>query len=218
MSLRPRGNQLWKKHVELYTDIFRQALIALSTLQKYEKNEPAISRKLKYLLEKECFKRGKEIAYPICEVPIMPEIEDDDEFKKSGRPDFSCRLKDHYASSYRNSELDFHVECKCLGTPKRKDWVFNENYVNHGILRFDQADKRYGENVSHGLMIGYVLSMSPDEICNEVCETLKIMRPKFPPVCILPTEKPLNEGEQIIFREVVLPERFTIIHLWVTML
>lgn len=220
MSLRPRGNQLWKKHVELYTDVFRKALTKLSTLPKHGKNENSISRQLNELVRIECFERGKEISYPICEVPITPEINDEDvdELLKSGRPDFSCRLKDPYAGSYRKSELDLHVECKCLGTPKRKDWVFNENYVNYGIVRFDQDDKRYGEYVSHGLMIGYVLSMSPDKICEEICEELKKVRPKFPPVCVLPTDEPLTEGEQIIFREVILPEKFTIIHLWVAML
>jgi hypothetical protein len=217
MSLRPRGNLLWKKHVELYTDIFRQALIALSMLPKHGKKEPSISRQLNDLVRMECFKRGKEISYPICEVPIIQEIEDGDidELKKSGRPDFTCRLKNQAAASYRKSELDFHIECKCLGHPKRNNWVFNKNYVNHGILRFDQEDKIYGKNVSHGMMIGYILSMNPDEICTEVCEELKRVRPNFPPVSISVTTRPLSEAVQTLCREVIKPEEFTIFHLWV---
>ncbi|MDR0609895.1 MAG: hypothetical protein LBG58_07285 [Planctomycetaceae bacterium] len=222
MSLRPRGNNLWKRHVELYTDIFRQALIVLSTLQEYGEKEISISRQLNDLVQNACFDRGKEITFPICEVPIISKTENNtenksvDEWQMSGRPDFTCRLKNQYASSYSESELDFHVECKCLGTPISSSWIYNRNYVNHGIMRFDQGDKRYGENVSNGMMIGYILSMKPDDICKEVNSELIEKRHNFEPICIS-SRSSLYEASQRLSRTIVLPSDFTLFHIWVVL-
>lgn len=218
MSLRPRGNQLWKKHVEMYVEVFRQALIALSKIKQAGKSEPAISCRLNKLVRRKCFESGKELVFPIYEVPIFADLSDDDsKLKEAGRPDFTCRLKDKTATSCSNSELDFHIECKCLGRPKSSSWIFNENYVNHGIMRFDQDDKRYGENVPNGMMIGYILSMCTDDICKEVNEELKKTKRKYSSLCFQSSSGLLKETSQQLVREIVSPANFAILHLWIVL-
>ena len=218
MVSRPSGNQLWRKHVEIYTEVFRQALIALTAIEPIGENELDISRQLYKLVRHECFKRSPELLYPICETPIISESDDNEHgWKKSGRPDFSCRLKNSHALSYTESERDFHVECKCLGFPKTASWIYNKNYVNDGIVRFDQDDKRYGENVSEGIMIGYVLSMSPEDICVEVNAELIKTKRKYPPVCFATSTTALKETTQQLTRVIIKPVDFTLIHLWIVL-
>ena len=217
MSLRPSGNQLWKKHVQIYTAIFRQALLALSKIQTLiNENEQTISLRLSELVQQKCFEYDKDLAYPIYEPLIMTKMGKKNKQRlQSGRPDFSCRLKNRYAQSYAESELDFHIECKCLGIPSNPSWIFNKNYVNKGIMRFDLKDKRYGENVSDGMMIGYVTSMSPDDICKEINAELIQTGRNFPPISFPPSPVLLRETTQQIKRIVIAPSDFTLIHLWV---
>ncbi|GHT30202.1 hypothetical protein FACS18942_11150 [Planctomycetales bacterium] len=217
MPLRPRGNRLWEKHVQIYCQVFRQALIALSKKSKLGKDELILSRQLYDLVRRECYNYSSEIAYPICEVPIVPEIESNDsiKLKKSGRPDFSCRFKNTTATFYKESERDFHIECKCLGTPNSKSWIFNKNYVNHGIIRFDQRASCYGEDVSYGMMIGYMLSMTLDDICAEVNAELKKNKPFFPAISFTLPITPLFESRQALKRTFIKPTEFTLFHFWV---
>jgi len=217
MSLLPRGKQIWKKHVEIYTDIFRQALLALSEMPSLiGKNETTISRRLNDLVQQKCFAYDRDLAYPICETPIVPEeTEEEYRYQETGCPDFSCRLKNPHASSCRESEFDFHIECKCLGSPTSSSWILNKNYVNHGIMRFDLKDKRYGENVPDGMMIGYVISMNAEDICKEVNAELVKTKRKFTPISFSPSSDLLKETTQQIKRIVITPPDFTLIHLWI---
>ena len=213
MRLRPSRAEMWKRHVENYTEVFRQALLSLLGEKQIDKNEIAISRRLNYLVQKKCFEFNKDLIFPIFDTSIISESDNEnDDQKKSGRPDFSCRLKNHHATSHEESEIDFHVECKCLGFSKNSSWIYNENYVNHGIMRFDHEDKRYGENTSDGLMVGYVLSMSPEDICREVNVKLAKVQHNWPPIVFPLSSEFLKETSQKLKRTVIHPVDFTLTH------
>ena len=47
-------------------------------------------------------------------------------------------------------------------------WILNENYVKNGIKRFDSKTHEYGKRVNSGIMICYIISMTPVKIENEV--------------------------------------------------
>jgi len=75
-----------------------------------------------------------------------------------------CGLVDAQAEA----DLFFALECKRLGRPSSPGWVLNENYTNHGVVRFVDPDWGYGEGAASGAMIGYLQTMSPDETLEEV--------------------------------------------------
>lgn len=62
----------------------------------------------------------------------------------------------------------FVIECKRLGRPPRKDWILNENYVGHGILRLVHAEHGYAKSEASAAMVGYIESMEPESILAEV--------------------------------------------------
>lgn len=84
------------------------------------------------------------------------------------KPDFQCVLHNRLAACPEESQVFYIVECKRLGTPDRADWVFNENYTRHGILRFREESHGYAKGFASGAMIGYLQSMQPGKVLNEV--------------------------------------------------
>ena len=218
MPLRPSGKKIWEKHVKDYTEIFRRALIALSSLPKIDASEVAISTQLNTLLQKECFKYNRELPYPKYNLPIPPKAKGKNSVQeKTGQPDFTCCFKDGYAEAYDKSEFNFHIECKCLGLPNRSNWVFNKNYVNEGIMRFDHKDKCYGENAADGMMVGYIISMNTENICKEVNAELAKIKRNFSPICFVPSSELLKETTQQLKRVVIAPSDFTLTHLWIVL-
>jgi len=216
MNLRPTGYRLWKKHVEIYTEVFRRALVELSKLPAINGNEIAISIQLNELLQQTCFEIDEELVFPKYNLPIPPTVKGKYNMSsKTGQPDFTCCLKNPHAQSHRESELNFHIECKCLGTPQSPTWNFNKNYVEHGIMRFDQENKRYGEHVTDGMMIGYILSMCPEDICKEV--NVELTKIKYSPISFPNSHERLQETTQRLTRKIINPADFTLIHIWVVL-
>lgn len=87
--------------------------------------------------------------------------------RENKRPDFQWNLIDHSESDPNNSARYYYVECKRLGSPT-PSWVFNENYILNGVVRFITEEHAYGKGDKAGMMIGYVQNMNPHEILNEV--------------------------------------------------
>jgi hypothetical protein len=136
---------------------------------------------------------------------------------KGKRPDFTCEIRNPTPIGYADAWLYYHVECKCLGEPSSKRWVYNKNYVKKGIHRFPDTEYGYGERSPSGAMIGYVLSMSFEQILEEVNGYLESSE--------LGSALPIRFTEsrrdgtartsQVLDRARVHPGHFTLRHMWV---
>ncbi|MCI0471800.1 MAG: hypothetical protein L0Y73_09090, partial [Candidatus Aminicenantes bacterium] len=164
----PSFIKLWKRHTDLYVEVFSLALTELAERRAAPAagDEDAISEKLCYILSRVCFNIGKsrnrEIQTPYWEAPIQPVSGEE---LKGGkirkRPDFTCKLVNPFAESPEENEISFHVECKRLGRAVSVSWNLNKNYVVKGIKRFDCPTHEYGKRAPSGMMIGYIIGMTP---------------------------------------------------------
>jgi hypothetical protein len=106
---------------------------------------------------------------PVAEGNNQPDPDDESRAKRElKRPDFQWVYLDRYESSARHSSRQFVVECKRLGKALRADWVFNANYVQHGIIRFREPEWAYAKRFQAGAMVGYWQSMEPEDVHGEV--------------------------------------------------
>jgi len=135
--------------------------------------------------------------------------------KKRKRPDFTCNILDRYAVCTEEFEIMFHIECKCLGALRSPSWNFNQNYVEKGIKRFDCTAHEYGKRAVSGMMVGYIISMAPAEILDEVNSYQTRHCSHNPAIeCELVEEK-VGQYRQQLTRKNTQPEVFKLTHLWV---
>ena len=214
------SNNLWIKYVSIYVEVFSIALQKLSKRTSISGDEDAISERLSLLLNEVCFKLGKsrnqELPPPFWDAPNNPVNEEElkgGKIKK--RPDFSCRLINSMATSSEDYQISLHVECKRLGDPTSPTWILNENYVKNGIKRFDSVEHEYGKRADSGMMIGYIIGMTPEKIESEVNEYQRKHLPEYMKIRFLFDRTSPFETCQDIIRKNVLPTRFELIHLWV---
>jgi len=106
---------------------------------------------------------------PVYECINQP-LEDEEhlDVSRKKRPDFQWGYINHLEPDPRKSAKHYYIECKRLGTPIRNDWVFNQNYISNGVLRFAKQEWKYGRASSSGTMIGYIQSMEAKNILTEV--------------------------------------------------
>lgn len=212
--------KLWNRHVLIYSEVFSTALQELSKSSSISGDEDAISEILCSILSRVSYKIGKsrnhELQTPFWEAPIQPVIENE---LKGGkirkRPDFTCKLINPWATSHEKYERSLHIECKLLGLPTSATWILNENYVKNGIKRFDSKIHEYGKRADSGMMIGYIISMTPEEIESEVNFYQKKHIPEFTQINFLFDTVPLFRTRQEIKRKKVKPSLFELFHLWV---
>lgn len=215
----PRGTDLWERHEELYRAVFNKALTCLAQIDYEWKNEDQISERLCPILTEVCFEIGKEhnqeVPTPDWQKPIPPIKEDELKGgKKNKIPDFTCSVCNPYASNLESYEISFHIECKCLGYPSSPSWKFNEKYVINGIKRFDCTTHEYGKRAVSGMMIGYIVSMEPTAINQEVNNYLTTHLSAAPLLFFNFSQK-VCDCEQILTRINVDPSNFKLTHLWV---
>ncbi len=211
--------KLWNRHVALYSEIFSAALRELSESSSISGDEDAISEILCSTLSRVCFRlgisRNQDLQTPYWEAPIQPITADElrgGKIKK--RPDFSCKCINPWANSHEKYEISLHIECKLLGYPTSATWVLNENYVKNGIKRFDSKIHEYGKRAYSGMMIGYIISMTPAEIESEVNAYQKKHAPEYDQIKFSFNTMTLFEARQYIIRKNVMPTGFEIFHLW----
>ena len=183
-------------------------------------DEDAISEILCSILNRVCFKLGKsrnqELQTPYWETPIQPVAGDElkgGKIKK--RPDFTCKCINPWAASPEKYEISLHIECKLLGNPTSATWILNKNYVKNGIKRFDSKIHEYGKRADSGMMIGYIIGMTPEEIESEVNDYQKKHASEYTDIKFLFDTTTLFKTRQDIKRKNVMPARFELIHLWV---
>jgi len=211
---------LWNRHVQLYSEVFSAALQELSESSSISGDEDAISEILCSILSRVCFELGKsrnqDLQTPYWETPIQPVTGDE---LKGGkirkRPDFTCKCINPWAASHEKYEISLHVECKRLGYPTSAAWILNENYVKNGIKRFDSKIHEYGKRADSGMMIGYIINMTPEEIESEVNVYQKKHIPEHTQIKFLFDMMTLFKTRQYIKRKNVMPALFELFHLWV---
>ena len=131
------------------------------------------------------------------------------------RPDFTCKFSNPWACSPEEYEIAFHVECKRLGTHTSPSWNLNEKYVINGIKRFDCSIYEYGKRAPSGMMIGYIIGMTPEVLEKEVNRYKRKFLPYCPDVGFKFDQKTLFQTHQQIQRRNIEPVQFELIHLWV---
>jgi len=211
---------LWNRHKRLYSKIFSMALLELSKMDSISGDEDAISERLCIFLNNACYVRGKtknqEVRTPDWEKPNQPVCTKELKGGKSRkRPDFTCKCLNPWADSPENHEISLHVECKRLGNPTSRSHVLNKNYVIEGIKRFDSKTHKYGNRAYSGIMIGYIISMTPKTIEAEVNSYQKKHLPDNSDIKFKFNSSSLIETIQRFERKNVKPINFELIHLWV---
>jgi hypothetical protein len=211
---------LWNRHILLYSEVFSTALQELSESASISGDEDAISEILCSILNRVCFNFGKsrnqELQTPYWETPIQPVTGNElkgGKIKK--RPDFTCKRINPWAASPEKHEISLHIECKLLGYPTSATWILNKNYVKNGIKRFDSKIHEYAKRADSGMMIGYIISMTPQEIESEVNDYQKKHAPEYPAIKFFFDTTTLFKTRQDIKRKNVMPDRFELIHFWV---
>jgi len=211
---------LWQRHERLYIEVFSSALQVLTTKEITLDDEDAISEILCIILNQVCFELGQsrniEVRTPVWEGPIQPVVADE---LKGGkirkRPDFNCKCSNRFALFAEEHEIPLHVECKRLGDSSSSSWNLSKNYVDNGTQRFDSITHEYGKRAPSGLMIGYIVGMTPETILTKVNGYQKKSLPSNPAMEFDFGDGNLFTSLQPLTRKHVLPERFKLIHLWV---
>ncbi len=210
--------KVWRRHVSLYSDLFVCSLLMLPQYERLTGNEDDVSIILWDCLERTCQRyardKNQEIACPKFQVPVqsisMAKRTSANALKK---PDFTCFKYNPLSAS----EVALHIECKFLGKPKPSSpsWKFNENYVIRGIKRFDSHTHQYGINATCGMMIGYIISMTPKNIEAGVNDYQKKHMRDYREIKFSFDTTPLFQTRQNIKRKYVKSNQFELIHLWV---
>jgi len=215
------GCQIWWDHERRVLGVVKWALDLLRTEDDLDLDENKLNRRLLRCIRTANFqlnKRGEGIGYPVIyEANNQPDADDEQRAKReSKRPDFQWGLTDQSEEDPLRQDKYFVIECKRLGEPVRKFWVFNKNYVEEGILRFVCAKHGYGKSAPSGAMVGYIRSMLSADILSEVnghATTAGL------PLVILSTDGWVGKGvsrlEQKLDRSKVPPTPFSLRHLWV---
>jgi len=211
----------WNIFQQLYVKVFSSALSKLSIKSPIPGDEDAISEILDLILREICFtiersNPGKEIRCPVREAPVSPTTWQELKGGKKGkRPDFTCYYYNSHALSPAELEIPLHVECKLLGKPTSPSWILNKNYVKNGIKRFDCKTHEYGKQAPSGMLIGYIIDMTPHEIQKEVNNYKSKYLPDFPDLNFqFEAESPFKTFQKITRRHME-PETFELVHLWV---
>jgi hypothetical protein len=168
------GLDLWAIHVDRCVAVLRRALELLSKSHPPDPlKEVVLNRELYWCIlaaQRELGALGQAPLAPVIpEGRNSPAAGDDERAPRENKiPDFQWGLTDDQAADVRESARHFVVECKCLITPRRKDWVYTQQYVTAGMRRFITRDHGYGMGVGNGAMVGYVRGLTFAEAHSEI--------------------------------------------------
>jgi hypothetical protein len=167
----------WDRHVSLVLTVLVRALTILQSRVSNTESEISLNRELYFcLLEaNEELHRYTGEAFnhqPTSEAKNPPDPDDEQRAKRENKiPDFFWGFIDHTSPDPRRGARNFYIECKRLLKPTRADWVFNENYIHHGVLRFVTEEHGYAKGEKEAAMVGYVQNMDFIDILAEVNKT-----------------------------------------------
>ncbi len=218
--LLPEFHEIWLKHEDMYLRVFWLSLRNLAGRKRLVGDENKINELLYTITRKVCFeiekKENWEIAYPCYELPKQPANERElTGGNKGKRPDFSCKFKNSFAESAEDGEIFFYVECKLIGKAESSN-PLNKKYVAEGIKRFVSKTHEYGKRAPSGLMIGYMINMTPQTIQDDINTHIrKVLRGNPEIGFAFSDNEVISKTEQKLIRSEVLPKNFKLLHLWV---
>ena len=169
-SLQQLVQGLWAARKAKCLSIIECALSLLQAENDLPSAEVDLNRRLYFcLLEASRSLYPNDLVAPIYESNNQPDSDDVARASREcKRPDFQWVYLDRYEPNPHHSSKQFVLECKRLGVPTRRDWVFNINYANNGIQRFLDPTWGYGRRAPSGAMVGYWQSMDEIDLLHEV--------------------------------------------------
>ena len=207
----------WSRHERAVLEVFCRALERLENApERLPEDEAELNRKLFFLAKKENHnlrQAGRGLSStPFPDSPNLPLEEDPkSRSRESKRPDFQCGLIDDQTGK----DLIYAIECKRLGHPSSPRWVLNKNYTSDGVRRFIDPDYGYGEGATSGAMIGYLQSMPPETVLQEVNEfAAQADVPAIQRATGQWIDRGVSRLDQMLARR-VWPSPFALTHLWV---
>jgi hypothetical protein len=215
------GERIWSNHERRVLRVFENALKLLIDENDLDVGENILNRKLYFCIKKAnavLLTQNEGIEFPIMyEANNQPDADDEQRVQREDkRPDFQWGLIDETERDPLRQDKFYVIECKRLGKPVNGQWVFNENYVGSGIRRFIQPEHGYGKSAPSGAMIGYIRSMTSEDILNEVNGYAE---EKGISSVTLSDSGWVDEGvsrlDQELNRPQVPPSPFSLRHLWV---
>lgn len=152
---------------------------------------------------------------PILEANNQPSPDDIERTpRENKRPDFQWSVQDDEAEDLDHAARSYVVECKRLGEAAGR-WVFNANYVDHGVRRYIDTAHLYGKDDIGGAMIGYVQSMDIASIWTEVDHQITTARlPSLPQPMPLSGSAVLHFASHQLLRTAAASP-FALGHIWV---
>jgi len=165
---------VWEDFEQRVVEVVAQGLNALATATRLPLQEDFISRELHKCCREanhRLRRRGRGVEYILAQLTNQPLPDDEYRAKRlQKRPDLACGYHDDSLPDEAFEEADYlyTIECKRLGAASSATWVFNRNYVEYGIARFEHPDWGYAEGSSSGMMVGFMQTMEPDAILAEV--------------------------------------------------
>ena len=208
---------LWENHEKRVLAILRSALLRLRT-KRPNCDEPKLNRQLYLCIIKANNENKKSGGFgfdhpPACDALNPPTPDTEDSASERKRPDLSWGYIDHQEQNPHRSVRSFAIECKRLGSPSSSGRKFNIHYVCDGVRRFTHREWRYGKDVASGAMVGYVESLTPQEIVaevNGVLTQLEVSALTLPPGAA----GSLTEMEHSFGRPFAISP-FRLVHLWI---
>jgi hypothetical protein len=164
----------WGRHEQKVLAVLLKALSLLRAKRELMKSEVFLNRELFFCLleaNRALWDSGEGgFSYPpIPEGKNLPDPNDEERKEREDKiPDFNWCYIDHSQADPRKSAHCFVIECKRLGRTLDSQWILNENYVKHGILRFVTTKHGYAQGESSAAMVGYVQDMDHSDILGDV--------------------------------------------------
>jgi hypothetical protein len=210
-----RSRCLWAERETKCLTILERALLLLRVSDDVPETEPELNRCFYFcLLEASRELYPDDLVAPVPECNNQPDPDDESRASREGkRPDFQWIYLDRYEPSAHHSSKQFVVECKRLGKPFRPDWLFNLNYVNHGIIRFRDAMWAYGQRFPSGATVGYWQSMEGEQVLNEVNGEAR--ENSFPDLTLVAWNFDAVTRLEHEFDRPIEPSPFRLHHLWI---
>ncbi|MEX1231067.1 MAG: hypothetical protein WEB58_12555 [Planctomycetaceae bacterium] len=210
------SRRFWAERERRCLAILGRALMLLRDMAEVPESEVDLNRCLYFCLStasSELF--PNEIIAHVSECNNQPDSGDATRAARElKRPDFQWVYRDRYESDPHRSNKQFVVECKRIGKSVRADWVFNLNYVGHGVARFRDSKWGYGAAMPSGAMVGYWQSMAGEQLVKEIND--EAQRIHLPALTLIDTwnERSVTRLEHE-FERPIMPSPFRLHHLWI---
>ena len=212
---RLRVLRIWAKREGMCLAILERALLLLRMEKGLPESEVDLNRRLYFcLLTASSELYPADAVAPISECNNQPDPDDISRAaREQKRPDFQWVYRDRYEPDPKRSSKQFVVECKRLGKHNRPDWVFNLNYVRHGICRFRDPKWAYAQRFPSGAMVGYCQSMAPRQVLKDVNEEAR--KNALPDLVSSGTYAPGGDRLEHAFERSFDVSPFHLLHLWI---